>query len=88
MMWLLCVWTWQFTKSQTDMKDDMITSKSTRQFDVDAEYETIIEQLKIDDYQLSRIPRPEDKNEVTKKPKINWERSKPYVVTCNERDVQ
>eukprot|EP00603_Paraphysomonas_imperforata_P001459 CAMPEP_0114428748 /NCGR_PEP_ID=MMETSP0103-20121206/9103_1 /TAXON_ID=37642 ORGANISM="Paraphysomonas imperforata, Strain PA2" /NCGR_SAMPLE_ID=MMETSP0103 /ASSEMBLY_ACC=CAM_ASM_000201 /LENGTH=102 /DNA_ID=CAMNT_0001598009 /DNA_START=20 /DNA_END=331 /DNA_ORIENTATION=- len=51
-----------FTKSQTDMNDKRTTSKSKRKFDIDEEHKKIVAQLNIDDYQLSRVPRPEETN--------------------------
>ena len=42
------------------MNDRMVRSQNKRKYDVEKEHEKIVQQLNIDDYQLSRIPRPDD----------------------------
>jgi hypothetical protein len=44
------------------MNDRKTSSKSKRRYDVEEEHKKIVAQLKIDDYQLSRIPRAEDQD--------------------------
>lgn len=50
-----------FMDTHYEVKDKQNRSMSARQYDLEEEYKKMQEQLSIEDYKLSRIPRPADK---------------------------
>ena len=49
-----------FTQTHVEMKDKLIQSSSTRKFDLEEEHKRLMQKLDIENYTLSRVPRPED----------------------------
>eukprot|EP01038_Epipyxis_sp_PR26KG_P012931 gene12931-17333_t len=52
-----------FTSTHVELKDRHNSSVSTRKFDIEQEHKEILKNLDIDNYKLSRIPRPEDETD-------------------------
>jgi len=59
----------KFTQTLVEMKDKRVSSVSVRKFDLEEEHKKMMKSLESDlnDFKLSRIPRPEDKDEPKKK---------------------
>lgn len=51
-----------------EIKDKRTTSVSTRKFDIDEEHRKLMKKLDIDNFSLSRIPRPETDEDAKAKP--------------------
>lgn len=49
-----------FTQTAVELKDQRNRSSSERQFDLEEENKKLIKQLDIDNFSLSRIPRPDE----------------------------
>ena len=58
----------KFQQTKNEIKDKKEGSISTRKFNLEEEHKMISEKLNIDDYKLSRIPRPEGEAEEQKIP--------------------
>ena len=62
-----CLLVCQTMETHYEIKDKKHTSMSTRQFNLEAEHAKMMKQLDIDNYTLSRIPRPGESLEEDKK---------------------
>jgi len=51
-----------FVGTHVEVRDKNNQSKSTRKFDLEEEHKTLMKKLEIDNYSLSRIPRPDEDN--------------------------
>ena len=49
-----------FLETHMEMKDRKNKSTATRKFDLEEEHSKLIKQLDLDNFSLSRIPRPEE----------------------------
>lgn len=56
-----------FLESQVEIQGKTKRSTSTRQFNLEEEHKKLLKNLDIENYSLSRIPRPEDGEEPGKK---------------------
>jgi hypothetical protein len=56
-----------FTQTRVELKDRAIKSTSQKKFDLDEENRKLIQKLDIDNFSLSRIPRPEENQQEAKK---------------------
>lgn len=55
-----------FMQTHFELKDKAKNSKTTRKFDLEEEHANIMKQLNVQDFSLSRIPRPEEMEEASK----------------------
>ena len=51
-----------FVGTHVEVRDKNNQSKSIRKFDLEEEHKTLMKKLEIDNYSLSRIPRPDEDN--------------------------
>ncbi len=58
-----------FTQTRVEMKDRIIKSTSEKQFDLEEENRKLLKKLDIDNFTLSRIPRPGEEQENQKNKK-------------------
>jgi DNA-directed RNA polymerase subunit H (RpoH/RPB5) len=49
-----------FTQTQYEVRDKQTNSVSTRKFDLEEEHKKLMSKLDIDNFTLSRIPRPDE----------------------------
>lgn len=52
----------QFTATQVEFRDKQARSSSVRQFNLEEEHRKLMKNLDIDNFTLSRIPRPEEQD--------------------------
>lgn len=60
-----------FIQTSIDVKDKRTNSMTTRKFSLEEEHKKMMKNLDLDNYSLSRIPRPEDSNTNSKGGKSN-----------------
>lgn len=56
----------QFLDTHMELKDKQNNSKTTRNFDLEEEHRALMKKLDLDNFSLSRIPRPAGDEEVSK----------------------
>jgi wyosine [tRNA(Phe)-imidazoG37] synthetase (radical SAM superfamily) len=78
-----------FMQTHFEVKDKKLNSTSTRKFDLAEEHRKIMGQLDIDDFSLSRIPRPgEEKGNPKKKEKKPRESMRREDRTLEEEQME
>jgi Cytochrome c oxidase assembly protein COX16 len=80
-----------FMQTHFELKDKAKNSKTVRKFDLEEEHANIMKQLNVQEFSLSRIPRPEELEEATKarlalKEKKKW--SPKTAATAKEEKSQ
>ena len=55
-----------FLETHFEMKDKQNSSSTVRSFDLEQEHKELMKKLDIDNFSLSRIPRPEENSEADK----------------------
>lgn len=58
-----------FTQTRVELKDRVLKSSSEKQFDLEEENRKLLKKLDIENFSLSRIPRPGEEQEGQKKAK-------------------
>lgn len=58
-----------FMETHMELKDKHMKSTPERQFDLEEENRQLLKKLNIDDFKLSRIPRPDELDPKTQQPK-------------------
>jgi|EP01033_Poteriospumella_lacustris_P014546 hypothetical protein len=58
-----------FTQTRVELKDRVLKSSSEKQFDLEEENRKLLKKLDIENFSLSRIPRPDEEQEGQKKAK-------------------
>ena len=61
-----------FLGTHMEMKDKQKKSTTVRKFDLEEEHKVLMKQLNVEDFSLSRIPRPEDANSRKKKDVVSF----------------